>query len=374
MEGASPGHGMNRRGGLGRAPGSRNLAPGRVPTGAPGALHRAPGRVPAGARQTLGALPDGTSLLLLAFLLAACEGPYPPPPDTRVETVVDVIHGVEVADDYRWLESQDAPETRAWIAAQNAHAEAVIGEAPHRERIRDRLRELLDVPDVGTPRAAGDFEYFTMRRAGEEAPVVYRRPRRAEDDEPAPSVEESYDVVLDPADLDPTYRTLLGIVGFSRDGSLLMYTVRRGGADEVEVRIRDLAAGTDLSDRLPTALHAGLRFDADGRGFHYVHRSRETGPRLRHHVLGTPVAEDEEVWGEGIGPTAFLSMNEVADGRYRIYGVQHGWARNDVHFEDRRDGRGSGRSSSAPMPTCRPASGTGGCGSSPTSTPRCTAS
>ena len=61
------------------------------------------------------------TLLALSAILQACSlGSYPPPPDTRIETVIDVLHGVEIPDDYRWLEEQDAPETRAWIEDQNA--------------------------------------------------------------------------------------------------------------------------------------------------------------------------------------------------------------------------------------------------------------
>ena len=41
---------------------------------------------------------------------------YPTPPTTDQ---VDVYHGTTVADPYRPLEDSDAPETRAWIAAQN---------------------------------------------------------------------------------------------------------------------------------------------------------------------------------------------------------------------------------------------------------------
>jgi prolyl oligopeptidase len=87
----------------------------------------------------IGHRPRGTTGSLLAtalfgLLLGACGSPYPPPPDTREEAVVDVLHGVEFTDDYRWLEDQEAPETRAWIDAQNAYAELIVGESQLRDR------------------------------------------------------------------------------------------------------------------------------------------------------------------------------------------------------------------------------------------------
>lgn len=272
----------------------------------------------------------------LVLVTQACSRPYPPPPDTRRDPVVDVLHGVEFTDDYRWLEDQEAPETRQWIADQNAYAETVVGESPLRDRIRARMRELIDRDDVGSPRTAGDYEYFTMRRAGEEAPVIYRRPAAEDEDAEEPTVDGEYDVVMDPAQLDPAYRRLVSMMDFSEDGRLMMYSIREGGADEIEVRIRDLETGEDLPDRLPAALYGGVAFDDDDEGFYFTHRSRETGPRIRYHALGTDPSEDIELWGDGVGPTAFISMNRVDDDRYRIFGVQHGWARNDLYIQDRQ--------------------------------------
>ena len=79
---------------------------------------------------------------------------------------MDTIHGEAIPDPYRWLEAQDDPETRDWIDRQNAYAERIIGEPALRDQLRTRLRELMDVNWIGPTRKGGDFEYFTMRRAG----------------------------------------------------------------------------------------------------------------------------------------------------------------------------------------------------------------
>ena len=56
----------------------------------------------------------------------------PPPPATRHDDVRETLHGVEVVDPYRWLEDQDAPETRAWIDAQNKYAHGLLDALPMR--------------------------------------------------------------------------------------------------------------------------------------------------------------------------------------------------------------------------------------------------
>ena len=118
--------------------------------------------------------------------------------------MTDVLHGVEIADDYRWLEEQYAPETREWIEAQNAYAEDIIGESGIRDEFRSRLSELIDTDEVGSTRQAGDWEYFTMRRKGEEAARIYRRVASKDSENPKPTTEDTYEIVLDPADLDAT--------------------------------------------------------------------------------------------------------------------------------------------------------------------------
>jgi hypothetical protein len=77
-----------------------------------------------------------------------------PVPATRVDAVHDVLHGIEIADPYRWLEDQESRETRAWIDAQNAHTDAALAALPGRGRIAARLGELLRVDEIRTCRCS----------------------------------------------------------------------------------------------------------------------------------------------------------------------------------------------------------------------------
>jgi len=45
--------------------------------------------------------------------------PGPAYPSTRKSAQADDLHGVRIADPYRWLEDLDSPETAAWVEAQN---------------------------------------------------------------------------------------------------------------------------------------------------------------------------------------------------------------------------------------------------------------
>ncbi len=261
----------------------------------------------------------------------------PTAPTTRLSIVVDTIHGVAVEDRYRWLENQDAPEVRTWIAEQRAYAEQVLGPANNdRSGIRERLRELMDVPAVGTPRRGGEWEYFTLRRTGEEVAAIYRR--RWQQALPPVSPDSPYALVINPLAIRDDGTTSVAIESISPDGQLLLYSIRDGGPDEVTLKVRDVRTGSDLPDSLPNALYASLSFAPDGKGIYYVHRSRTNGPRYRYHPLGTPLTADSTLYGDGLPPTHFLGVSTALDGRYRIYTISHGWARNEVVLLDAKSG------------------------------------
>ena len=281
--------------------------------------------------------------LVAATLLGAACSPYPAPPETARDPVVDTLHGVAIADDYRWLEDQDSPETRAWIAEQNAYAERIVGDTPLRRDLEARLRELMDVPGALFPRRAGDFEYFAFRAPGREVAAIVRRPAPEEPQRDPIDPSGDFEVVIDPLDIHPDGTTSVSIRDFSPDGDLMMYAIRDGGQDEVQIRIRDLATGEDLPDRLPNFLYGSTFFDPEGTGFYYTWRSREIGPRVRHHTLGTDIAQDVGLFGDGHGPEKFINVTQGGDGRYLVYTVQHGWARSDVYVQDLGAGGGAAR-------------------------------
>ena len=248
----------------------------------------------------------GVLTLLAQF---SCQSDYPMPPESRVQEFVETLHGVEFRDPYRWLEDQDSPQTRAWIDLQNAYAEEILGNSPLREQIALRLAELMDRGTAGSPTRCGEWEYFSLRRKGEDLAAVYRRPAP---ELPMP-VDRSaqYDLVLATPQPRNGITRQMAMVDQSRDCGRLIYSLRDGGEDEIELRIRDLATGIDLSDVFPRALYSSVSFAPDGRRIYYSHRSRELGARVRIHRIGTPFTEDEEVFGAGHGPDKFISVSQV---------------------------------------------------------------
>ncbi|MCG8456599.1 MAG: hypothetical protein MI919_09990, partial [Holophagales bacterium] len=119
-------------------------------------------------------------IVVLVLSLTGCtcgnsDDAAPPPPPTRVETVVDTIHGVEIPDDYRWLEDQDSPETRGWIEAQNAYTWSSLGNRPERPAIARRVEELLRIDQVGSPRQRENRYCLWKKRADDDLWIFHMR-------------------------------------------------------------------------------------------------------------------------------------------------------------------------------------------------------
>src|SRR6266581_1818323 len=72
-------------------------------------------------------------------------------PPARRQDLVDVLHGVEVADPYRWLEDPSSDETARWGEAQDDLARPYLDGLPGRDVLRGRLRELLSAGLVTVP-------------------------------------------------------------------------------------------------------------------------------------------------------------------------------------------------------------------------------
>ena len=95
-----------------------------------------------------------------------------PPPYSPIEAVTETLHGVSVTDPYRWLEDQESPRTREWLAAQTRYARAYLDSIPRRERIQNRIRELLDVETYDSLQKVGIRYFFRKRLPGQERGIV----------------------------------------------------------------------------------------------------------------------------------------------------------------------------------------------------------
>ena len=80
--------------------------------------------------------------------------------------MTDEYHGQRVEDPYRWLEDPSSPETRQFVADQNAHTRRVLEEIPGRDVLRKSVEQLLTIGRVASPRIGGNNYFMSGGMAG----------------------------------------------------------------------------------------------------------------------------------------------------------------------------------------------------------------
>jgi prolyl oligopeptidase len=274
------------------------------------------------------------SLLMSLFVMAQNANKLNYPPAKKVDQADD-YHGTRVADPYRWLENPDAPDTRAWIEAQNKLTFGYLAEIPAREQIKERLTKLWNYEKYGVPFKEGGRYFYYKNDGLQNQAVLYT----------LKSLDGQPQVLLDPNALSKDGTVAVSGVAVSRDGKLMAYGLSASGSDWQEWRVRDVETGRDTADLVKFVKFSGASWAADGKGFFY---SRYDEPnektkledvnyyqKLYYHRLGTPQSEDVLVyerrdhkeWGFGGGVTD--------DGRYLIVNVWQGTdPKNRLFYKD----------------------------------------
>ena len=119
----------------------------------------------------MSAADDSTGAGAVLHYPAAARGP-----------VVEALHGAEVSDPYRWMET-GSPEVAAWVAAENSVSQPYLGAIPARASIQKRLTELWNYEQYGyswlddksrMPVRRGG-RYFDVEKSGSQNRVCYGR-------------------------------------------------------------------------------------------------------------------------------------------------------------------------------------------------------
>jgi prolyl oligopeptidase len=237
---------------------------------------------------------------------------------------VDDFHGTTIADPYRPLEDSDAPESRAWIAAQNAVTEGVLGHAPARHEIRERLGQLWDFPRTGSPWRRGD-RWFQLRNSGlQDQDVLWT----------ASGPDQQGSVLLDPNELSAEGTTALAATAVSQAGALVAYATSEAGSDWRTWRIRRTDGSGDLDERLEWSKFASVAWTHDGAGLFYgrypeppadaAYDAPNLNMELRYHRLGTDPAADRIVFATPGHPDWGFEPTVTDEGRLLVLNVWRG--------------------------------------------------
>ena len=185
--------------------------------------------------------------------------------ETPRERVIDTYHGVEVVDEYRWLEDQGSEATREWTAAQDARTRAYLEALPFREAIRHRFEEILKVESTSYDELSlGGSTYFALKT---QPPL--QQPFLVALDGLDDTAGER--VLVDPNALDDSGATTIDWYCPSPDGSRVAVSLSEHGTEDGTVYVYDVATGETVDGPLPHVnsgtAGGSLAWRADSGGF-----------------------------------------------------------------------------------------------------------
>ncbi|MDO8837283.1 MAG: hypothetical protein Q7V01_16890, partial [Vicinamibacterales bacterium] len=277
----------------------------------------------------------------MSTTLSAQQGPLSYP-QTRKASQIDDYHGTVVADPYRWLEDSNAPETRAWIEAQNTLTFGYLGGIPERTAIKARLTRLWDYERFGVPSREGAWYIYSRNSGLQKQPVIYK----------AKTLDTAGEVLLDPNAWSEDGTIAVAGVSFSDDGRWLAYATSVSGSDWLEWHVRDVATNADLPDVITWSKFSGAAWLKDGSGFFYARYDAPTDGQLLQavnknqqvyfHTLGTPQERDTLVYARPDKPDWGFGATVTDDGRFLVvYQTEGTDTRNRVFLRDLRDPAGT---------------------------------
>ena len=277
------------------------------------------------------------ALLCVAASLATLEAGKLSYPSAARGSQMDDYHGTRVADPYRWIEDADAPESRAWIEAENALTFGFLETIPARPAIRERLTHLWNYERYTVPFKEGGHYFFTRNDGLQNQNVLYTVDALA--GEPR--------VLLDPNTLSKDGTVALAGTSVSDDGRYLAYGIAEAGSDWNVWKVRDVATRSDLADEIRWVKFSGAAWTKDGQGFFY---SRFDEPRpgvdlkevnrfekVYYHALGTKQSEDRLVYERKDQAEWYLNAAVTDEGAYLVILALEGSSeKNGLFYKDLR--------------------------------------
>lgn len=216
-------------------------------------------------------------------------------PNTKTVATQDTYFGVKVDNPYRWLEDDRSKETEDWVKEQNKFANDYLNKIPYRKQLKERLSKLWNYEKIGAPRKEGNYTYYSKNDGLQNQSVIYRKKNGSH-------VEELF---LDPNTFSKDGTTSLDALSFSKNGSILAYSISEGGSDWRKIHIMD----TETKKLIETPI-TDIKFSQiswyKNEGFYYSSYDKPEGSELSaktdqhkvyYHTLGTSQKEDVLIYG-----------------------------------------------------------------------------
>jgi prolyl oligopeptidase len=282
----------------------------------------------------------------LVFAIGCSQAAEAPRVVTESQPVTNSYHGVEVVDNYQWLEDFSAPAVRDWIKAQNQLTRNYLDRLPYHDGLAEQLAQIRGEESARVFALSWKRgHYFALRfKPPAQQPVLVR----VSSLEP-PALTRA---VVDPNVLNTNGTTAIDWYVASPDARLVAVSLSEGGSEQGTLHFFEVDTGKQLPDELPRVQYptggGSAAWNADGTGVFYTRYPHE-GERPEQdlnffqqvwfHRLGTPVSEDKLEIGKDFPRIAEIELDSSEDGHWLLASVANGDGGDFAHYVRNTEGK-----------------------------------
>lgn len=253
-------------------------------------------------------------------------------PYTKKDSVIDDYFGTLIPDPYRWLEDDNASDTKAWVIEQNQVTENYLDQIPFRQAIKKKLTDIWNYPKESAPFKVGEY-YLVSKNDGLQNQNIWFIKT---------GIDGKEDVLLDPNQLSPDGTSAISLLGSSKDKKYLAYSVAQSGSDWSNIYVMELTTRTTLADELKWTKFSGAAWKGDG--FYYSRYDEPTKgmefsaankfQKIYYHQLGEAQANDRLVYEDQSNPNLYFGADVTEDEHFLVIYASAGTSGNALLYQD----------------------------------------
>jgi prolyl oligopeptidase len=251
-------------------------------------------------------------------------------PETKKIDQVDTYFSEKINDPYRWLEDDRSAETEAWVKAQNVVTYGYLEQIPYRNQLKTRMEQLWNYEKISAPFKEGEYTYYYKNNGLQNQSVLYRKDKAGKEE-----------IFLDPNTFSKDGTTSLGGLNFSKDGSLVAYSISEGGSDWRKVIVMEAKTKKIIGDTIVDVKFSGVSWHKN-EGFYYSSYDKPVGSelsaktdqhKLYYHKLNTSQKTDKLVFGGDV-KRRYVGGGVSEDEKYLFITAANSTSGNELYYLD----------------------------------------
>ncbi|MBF9253983.1 S9 family peptidase [Pontibacter sp. 172403-2] len=267
--------------------------------------------------------PAATTTATTEQTVTAEAAPQPPVAAKKPKELTTLGH--TRVDNYYWLNERENPEVIAYLEAENKYTSQMLENTEDlQQQLYQEIIGRIKQQDESVPFKDDGYWYYTRYEAGREYPVYVRKKGTLE----AP---EQVMVNANERAEGLEYYAAAGM-NVSPDNRLLAFGEDTVSRRKYTIRFKDLSTGKLLADAIPNTTGAAVWANDNKTVFYTMKDPALRSYKIFKHTLGTPTAEDKQVYHEA-DETFSTFVYKTKSDKYLIIGSNSTMA-NEYRFLD----------------------------------------